>query len=354
VGGSLLSGVNISLSIADANEINEINELLNKTVSPEGTGSGGISGTILATTPGGVITGNGNYVFSELPAGNYTAIAFQHNPYVGWCIARVNVTVGDSLLSDVNISLSIADANGINEINELSNKIVSPEGTGSGGISGTILATTPGGVITVADATVVLSGGISGTILATTPGGVITVADATVVLIKEETAVEPEPLFAKTTSDSNGNYIFSELPAGNYTIIAFQHNPYVGWCIARVNVTVGDSLLSGVNISLSIADANGINEINELSNKTVSPEGTGSGGISGTLLATTPGGVVTVPDATVVLIKEKPEPLFAKRKQNLCLHALHRIVMAITSFPSYLRETIPQSHFNTIPTWGGA
>ncbi|MCD6455732.1 MAG: hypothetical protein J7K81_02930, partial [Methanophagales archaeon] len=58
----------------------------------------------------------------------------------------------------------------------------------------------------------------------------------------EVTVVEPEPLFAKTTSDSDGNYVFSELPAGNYTIIAFQHNPYVGWCIARVNITVGDSL----------------------------------------------------------------------------------------------------------------
>jgi hypothetical protein len=293
VGGSLLSDVNISLSIADANGINEINELSNKIVSPEGTGSGGISGTILATTPGGVITvadatvvlikeetavepeplfakttsdSNGNYIFSELPAGNYTVIAFQHNPYVGWCIARVNVTVGDSLLSGVNISLSIADANGINEINELSNKTVSPEGTGSGGISGTLLATTPGGVVTV--------------------------PDATVVLIKEK----PEPLFARTTSDSDGDYIFSELPAGNYTVIAFQHNPYVGWCIARVNVTVGDSLLSDVNISLRIADATEITEINELSDKTVSPEGTGSGGISGTLLATTPGGVVTVPD----------------------------------------------------------
>ena len=216
---------------------------------------------------------DGNYIFSDLPAGNYTIIAFQHNPYVGWCIARVNITVGDSLLSDVNISLSIADANEINEINELSNRTVSPEGTGSGGISGTLLATTPGGVVTV--------------------------SDATVVLIKEK----PEPLFAKTTSDSDGNYIFSDLPAGNYTIIAFQHNPYVGWCIARVNITVGDSLLSDVNISLSIADANEINEINELSNRTVSPEGTGSGGISGTLLATTPGGVVTVSDATVVLIK---------------------------------------------------
>jgi hypothetical protein len=183
--------------------------------------------------------------------------------------------VGGSLLSGVNISLSIADANEINEINELLNKTVSQEGTGSGGISGTILATTPGGVITV--------------------------ADATIVLIKEK----PEPLFAKTTSDSNGNYVFSELPAGNYTAIAFQHNPYVGWCIARVNVTVGDSLLSDVNISLSIADANGINEINELLNKTVSPEGTGSGGISGTILATTPGGVITVADATIVLIKEE-------------------------------------------------
>jgi hypothetical protein len=67
---------------------------------------------------------------------------------------------------------------------------------------------------------------------------------------------------------------------------------------------VGGSLLSGVNISLSIADANGEKEINELLNKTVSPEGTGSGGISGTILATTPGGVITVADATVVLIKE--------------------------------------------------
>jgi hypothetical protein len=45
-------------------------------------------------------------------------------------------------------------------------------------------------------------------------------------------------------------------------------------------------------------------------NKTVSPEGTGSGGISGTILATTPGGVITVADATVVLIKEKTVVVF--------------------------------------------
>jgi hypothetical protein len=70
---------------------------------------------------------------------------------------------------------------------------------------------------------------------------------------------------------------------------------------------VGDSLLSDVNISLRIADATEITEINELSNKSVSPEGTGSGGISGTILATTPGGVITVADATIVLIKEMKE-----------------------------------------------
>ena len=225
---------------------------------------------------------NGNYIFENLPAGNYTVVAFQDHPFAGWIIGRTNVTVCDSLLPDVNISLSKADANGINEINELLNKTISPEGTGSGVISGTLHAASPFGVVTV-------------------PG-------ATVVLIKEKTVVAPEPLFAQTTSDSsNGNYIFENLPAGNYTVVAFQDHPFAGWIIGRTNVTVCDSLLPDVNISLSKADANGINEINELLNKTISPEGTGSGVISGTLHAASPFGVVTVPGATVVLIKEMKE-----------------------------------------------
>ena len=110
-----------------------------------------------------------------------------------------------------------------------------------------------------------------------------------------------------TTSDSNGIYIFENLSAGNYTVVAFQDHPFAGWILGRVNVTLCDSLLPDVNISLSKADANGINEINELLNKTISLEGTGSGVISGTLHATSPFGVVTVPGATVVMIREMKE-----------------------------------------------
>ena len=122
----------------------------------------------------------------------------------------------------------------------------------------------------------------------------------------EVTVVAPATLFAQATSDGSGNYSFENLPAGNYAVIAFQDHPFAGWIIGRVNVTVGDSLLSDLNMSLSKADEKEVEEINDLLTRTISPEGTGSGSISGTLHATSPFGVVPVSGATVVLIKEKP------------------------------------------------
>ena len=108
-------------------------------------------------------------------------------------------------------------------------------------------------------------------------------------------------VLAKTTADSNGNYTFSNLTAGNYAITAVLYSP-VGWTMGSVNASIGrGELLTDTDIWLSTAEEEAVNEI---LNATVDPSGlTGTSSISGRVLAQTPFGVVPGANATVVIVQ---------------------------------------------------
>ena len=138
--------------------------------------------------------------------------------------------------------------------------------------------------------------------------GCVTSLDALMIL---QAAVSAAPsyseseVYAQTTTDDTGYYIFENLPSGNYTVIAVKSSPYspTGWTMGNVSATVGDSAVSNVNISVETADADAACEI---LNRTINPGGTGGGSMSGTVSVTILGGTVfQIAEATVLLIKEE-------------------------------------------------
>jgi hypothetical protein len=75
------------------------------------------------------------------------------------------------------------------------------------------------------------------------------VSNATVVLKKQS-------ILSKTMSDANGNYDFSDLADGNYTVISFKYVPFISsWSMGEVNVTIENGQdVSDKNIYLTTAD----------------------------------------------------------------------------------------------------
>ena len=118
---------------------------------------------------------------------------------------------------------------------------------------------------------------------------------------------QPENMtaLANTTSDENGNYTFSNLTAGNYTIDVAYYTPAMGgtWFTGSTNASIGDGAdLTGTEVWLSFGEAA---DALEIVNATVNSSGiTGTSTISGQTLAHGMGGATTVmTNATVVLIE---------------------------------------------------
>ncbi len=112
-------------------------------------------------------------------------------------------------------------------------------------------------------------------------------------------------VLAKTTSDENGNYTFSNLTTGNYTIDVAYYTPAMGgtWFTGSTNASLGDCEdLTGTDVWLSFGSEE---DAIEIVNATVNSSGmAGTSTISGQTLAHGMGGATTVmTNATVVLIK---------------------------------------------------
>jgi Right handed beta helix region len=185
-------------------------------VSTGGSGSGGsggggtnplpptstISGSITPATLGAGIAvsltgaetvetttdGSGNYRFSGLPSGNYTVTPVKSN--VVFSPASLNITATGSPITGANFSASAPAA--------------------SSTISGSITPATLGAGITVN-------------------------------LTGAETA--------ETATDGSGNYTFSGLPSGNYTVTPVKSN--VVFSPASLNITATGSPIAGANFSAS-------------------------------------------------------------------------------------------------------
>ena len=108
---------------------------------------------------------------------------------------------------------------------------------------------------------------------------------------------------ANTTSDENGNYTVSDLPAGDYVINVAYYTPEMGgkWFIGSTYTGVGDGAAeSDVDVWLTFgseADAH------DILNATINPSSlTGTSTISGRTLAHKMGGaVVPMTNATVII-----------------------------------------------------
>ncbi len=108
---------------------------------------------------------------------------------------------------------------------------------------------------------------------------------------------------ANTTSDENGNYTFSNLPAGDYVISVAYYTPAMGgkWFTGRTYTSVGDGTAeSDVAVWLTFGSEEDANNIRNASIDSSSLTGTST--ISGQTLAHKMGGeVVAMTNATVII-----------------------------------------------------
>ena len=121
-------------------------------------------------------------------------------------------------------------------------------------------------------------------------------------------ASENTTVLARTTADENGNYTFSNIGAGNYTITAVKFlSPPGWWFIGSVNTSVGDGeLLNDTDVWLTVGDETTANDI---LNATVDPGNlTGASSIYGRALASGRyGDTVPMADATIIISRQDSE-----------------------------------------------
>ncbi len=217
----------------------------------------------------------GNYVFENVPDGSYTLVAVKYIGAMGkWlngtsevlisdgkAVTDVNITLAVGNDSDASINASIADAN-------------LQATTGIASISGTSIGSMA-------------------------PGSVFGIKDASIGLYKKQDNSTEAPasddkddasvgikkvLVAKTQCDASGAYSFSNVPDGNYTIVAVRFVSGMDkWLNGTTQVMVsGGQSASDVNISLAFGneeDAAINSSMHDASLKVM----VGSGSISGTV-----------------------------------------------------------------------
>jgi len=108
---------------------------------------------------------------------------------------------------------------------------------------------------------------------------------------------------ANTTSDENGNYTFSNLPAGDYIISAAHYIPAMyAWCVGSRYISVGDGGdLTDIDVWLSFGSES---EADDILNANIDPSGlTGTSSISGIVLGAGKYGMGEAPkvNATVII-----------------------------------------------------
>ena len=108
---------------------------------------------------------------------------------------------------------------------------------------------------------------------------------------------------ANTTSDENGNYTFTNLPAGDYIISAAHYIPAMyAWCVGSRYINVGDGEdLADIDVWLSFGSES---EADAILNANIDPSGlTGTSSISGVILGAGKYGIGEAPkvNATVII-----------------------------------------------------
>ncbi len=208
----------------------------------------------------------GDYIFIDIPNGNYQLVALKHITVMGggtWLMAESDVVIGNGTdIINANLTLGVADPGAQDPVLSLLQRA---------SISGKTLSTPMGGAVqNCSDVTVVLKTG-SG-------------------------------LVANTTSDVDGNYAFTDIPNGNYQLVALKYTPDMGgkWLMVESDIVIenGQDIVNA-NLTLGFADAGAQDPVLSLLERA---------SISGKTLSTPMGGPAqNCSDVTVALLKQTSE-----------------------------------------------
>nr|CBH37639.1 hypothetical secreted protein, CobN/magnesium chelatase family [uncultured archaeon] len=119
-----------------------------------------------------------------------------------------------------------------------------------------------------------------------------------------ESISENRTTLTRTTTDENGNYTFSNLAAGNYTMSVLKYISGMScWFIGGINASVGDGEhLNEIEVWLTFGDETTANDILNMTDDPDSIAGTSS--ISGVVLAQGRYGVTPMTNATVIISRQ--------------------------------------------------
>ncbi|MCD4841628.1 MAG: cobaltochelatase subunit CobN [Methanosarcinales archaeon] len=204
----------------------------------------------------------GDYIFIDIPNGNYQLVALKHITVMGggtWLMVESDVVIGNGTdIINANLTLGVADTGAQDPVLSLLQRA---------SISGKTLSTPMGGAVqNCSDVTVVLKTG-SG-------------------------------LVANTTSDVDGNYAFTDIPNGNYQLVALKYIPAMGgegiWLMAESDIVIenGEDIVNA-DLTLGFTDPGAQDPVLSLLERA---------SISGKTLSTPMGGAAqNYSDVTVVL-----------------------------------------------------
>jgi cobaltochelatase CobN len=235
---------------------------------------------------------DGNFVFDDIPNGEYLIYAANYS-YSGmagawlWYTGESSVEVNSSNVEDVGIKLSTSSGIGEDEIFSYLSKSSISGATYSGTMSG---------------------------------GKNYKISD--VILVDKQT----DELVVNTTSDADGNFVFDDIPNGEYLIYAANYS-YSGmagawlWYTGESSVEVNSSNVEDVGVKLSTSSGIGEDEIFSYLSKSSISGATYSGTMSG-------GKNYRISD--VILLKQK----VAIEESN----APHLNISIVTGYSSYEEE----------------
>ena len=204
----------------------------------------------------------GDYIFIDIPNGNYQLVALKYITVMGggtWLMVESDVVIGNGTdIINANLTLGVADTGAQYPVLSLLQRA---------SISGKTLSTPMGGAAQ-------------------------NYSDVTVVLKTES------GLVANTTSDVDGNYAFTDIPNGNYQLVALKYIPAMGgegiWLMAESDIVIENGTdIVNADLTLGFADPGAQDPILSLLERA---------SISGKTLSTPMGGPVqNYSDVTVVL-----------------------------------------------------
>ena len=228
---------------------------------------------------------NGNFTLEGIPNGEYVlySVNQSYSNYYDewrWYNGKINITVNSSDITDLGLEVSSSSDIDQNEV------LAYLDRSSISGISYVMETTYP------KQSTVVLLKPKSGNVIVDSPS-----TDPTTPPTGEDDSEEPPEsgpgneysydtvfkYFSNTTSDEFGNYLFSNVPNGEYLIKAVQHSTAMGgmWLTNVQNITVEDGQpIEALNLSMRKNDEIDHQSILDMldrttiSGKTISKKGT--------------------------------------------------------------------------------